>query len=132
MDGHEDEEWDGRDAAVARLEDHVHGLPYDRALPALADLLDGAGVDVELLRTDERARKVVHEAILARPLADVDVVAARTAEVELLVLEVSVLTEELRAGRGAGATEERRERAAAATSRLTAIRQRLAELRRGL
>ena len=124
--------WDARDEAVARLEDHLLSLPYDRALPGLQQLLAAADVDPDLLRRDERARKIVHEAILARPLSDADVVATRTAEVELLVLEVSVLTEDLRAGRRPGADEVDRERAEAAAARLVAIRARLEELRRGL
>ncbi len=124
--------WSARDEAVARLEDHVLALPYDRALPGLAELLDAAGVDRDLLRVDERARKLVHEAILARPLSDVDEVAARSAEVELLVLEVAVLTEDLRAARATPVDAATRERAAAAAHRLAAIRARLAELRDGL
>ncbi len=54
--------------------------------------------------------KVLHEAVLARPLNDVDHVAALRTEVELLTVEVRVLTErlqdpgtsraELRPGRG--------------------------------
>jgi hypothetical protein len=124
--------WAARDEAVARLEDHVLGLPYDVALPSLGDLLDDAGVHRELLRRDERARKVVLEAILARPLADTDEVASRTAEVELLTLEVSVLTEHLRAARGTDVDAAARERAAAAGTRLDAIRARLDELRSGL
>ena len=132
MDRYDEVAWDERDAAVARLEDHILGLPYDRALPDLATLLADAEVPGDLLRRDERARKVVHEAILARPLSDVDVVAARTAEVELLVLEVSVLTEDLRAGRAPDATREARERAASAAARLRSIRTRLDELRTGL
>ena len=124
--------WDARDAAVSRLEDHILGLPYDRALPALPELLAAAGVDPGLLRRDERARKVVHEAILARPLSDVDVVARRSAEVELLVLEVSVLTEDLRAAKAPDAGLVARQRAAAAVVRLAAIRDRLEELRAGL
>lgn len=130
--GDEPAGWDRRDEAVARLEDHILGLPYDRALPALSDLLAEAGVDRALLRSDERARKVVHEAILARPLADVDEVAARTAEVELLVLEVAVLTEELHAAQQPDADADAAGRADAAATRLRAIRARLGELREGL
>jgi hypothetical protein len=58
------------DVAVARLEDVLLSLPYDRALPDLASLLASAGVGAELLRRDERALKVLHEAIVARPYAD--------------------------------------------------------------
>jgi hypothetical protein len=111
------------DAAVARLEDVLLALPYDRALPDLATLLASAGVSRELLRRDERALKVLHEAVVARPLSDIDLVSRRRTEVELLTLEVGVLTERLRD------PEARRDELAEAAARLAAIRRRLEELR---
>ncbi|MFP5310176.1 MAG: hypothetical protein ACLGIR_11450 [Actinomycetes bacterium] len=117
---------DDLDVAVARLEDVLLSLPYDRALPDLASLLHAAGVGPELLRRDERALKVLHEAIVARPYADADLVSRRRTEVELLTMEVGVLTERLR-DPAAGADE-----IGAAAARLSAIRRRLEELRDGL
>jgi hypothetical protein len=111
------------DAAVARLEDVLLALPYDRALPDLATLLASAGVSRELLRRDERALKVLHEAVVARPLSDIDLVSRRRTEVELLTLEVGVLTERLRD------PAARRDELAEAAARLAAIRRRLEELR---
>lgn len=136
-DGHEpprhlEEDWDARDAAVSRLEEHLHALPYDRALPDLETLLHDARVEHDLLRREERARKVLHEAILARPLADVDTVAMRATEVELLVLEVQVLTQTLRDAAGRTLDTAAQEAAVRAAGRLTWIRGRLEELRRVL
>lgn len=111
------------DEQLARLEDVLLAYPYDRALPDLASILDQAGVGPELLRRDERAAKVLHEAILARPLASVDVVARRRTEVELFTLEVEVLTDRLEDP----ATSEAD--AARVAERLKVIRRRLAELR---
>ncbi len=111
------------DEALARLEDVLLAYPYDRALPDLASILRQADVPEDLLRSDERATKLLHEAIIARPLASVDVVAQLKTEVELLTLEVQVLTERL--VHRAGDAEE----LARASERLTAIRARLRELR---
>lgn len=111
------------DEQLTRLEDVLLAYPYDRALPDLTTILEQAAVDRDLFRRDERAAKVLHEAILARPLASVDVVARRRTEVELLTLEVEVLTDRI----SDPATTEGD--AARATTRLGAIRRRLAELR---
>lgn len=124
--------WADRDEAVARLEDHVLSLPYDRALPDLAELLAAASVDEGLLAVDERARKLVVEAVLARPLSDRAEIAARSAEVELLVIEVGVLTDDLRRAAAPDAPDDERARAERARARLVSIRRRLAELRSGL
>lgn len=83
------------DRALARLEDVLLALPYDRALPDLDVLLDRAGVPAELLRRDDRVLKVLHEAIVARPFGAVDDVRRTRTEVELCTLEVEVLTERL-------------------------------------
>jgi hypothetical protein len=111
---------------VSRLEEHLAGLPVDRALPDLATILADADVPMEVVQGDERARKVLHEAILARPLSSHAAVEQRRVEVELLTLEVEVLTAALRQA------DDDPERAGRARARLTAIRARLAALRRGL
>lgn len=118
--------WDDLHAAASRLEEHLAQLPYDRALPDLATLLADAGVPLTLLQQDERARKVLHEAILARPLASHEAVEQRRVEVELLTLEVSVLTGALENASPDSAATDR------ALSRLATIRARLEELREGL
>lgn len=87
---------DDPDAAVSRWEDVLSALPEDRALPDLEVLLARAELPVELLHRDERVLKVLHEAVLARPFGDLDVVARVRTEVEVLVLEVEVLTDRLR------------------------------------
>lgn len=118
--------WDELHAAASRLEEHLAALPYDRALPDLATILDGAGVPLTLLQQDERARKVLHEAILARPLASHEAVEQRRTEVELLTLEVSVLRATLERSPADSPDADRARR------RLAAIRARLGELREGL
>lgn len=118
--------WDELHAAASRLEEHLAGLPYDRALPDLATLLTEAGVPLTLLQQDERARKVLHEAILARPLSSLQAVEQRRVEVELLTLEVSVLTTSLERSSTDSAAADR------AVRRLEAIQERLEELREGL
>jgi hypothetical protein len=73
----------------------LQGLPYDRALPPLDILLERAGVPEELLRRDDRVLKVLHEAIVARPFGHLDDVARARTEIELLTLEVELLTDRL-------------------------------------
>jgi hypothetical protein len=89
---HEDHDLD---AALTRLEDLLLGLPYDRALPDLDTLLEHAEVPVELLRRDERALKLLHEAVVARPFGSLDAVQRVRTEVGLLTLEVELLTDRL-------------------------------------
>lgn len=83
------------DVALGRLEDVLLALPYDRALPDLATILDAARIGPEHLRVDDRTLKLLHEAIVARPLATSDEIATARTQVELLILEVGVLTEQL-------------------------------------
>lgn len=83
------------DAALARLEDVLHAAPYERALPDLPTLLERADITERFLREDDRALKVLHEAIVARPLSSVDAIERVRTEVELLTLEVEVLTDRL-------------------------------------
>ena len=111
------------DRALARLEDVLLAVPFDRALPDLELLLDRAGVPREVLRRDERILKVLHEASVARPFGQVDDVQRTRAEVELCTLEVEVLTQRLEEHAGdPGAL-------AAVHARLDAVRSRLDEIR---
>ena len=121
--------WDAADSGVARLEDVLARLPFDRALPDLATLLRLADVGPSLVQTDERARKVLHEAIIARPLSEPDDVELRRTEVEVLLLEVGLLDDVLQDAE-AGVADDAAARAA--VRRLAAIRERLEELREGL
>jgi len=117
-------DWHAAEEAVARLEDVLGRLPFDRALPGLPALLELADVPMSLLQSDERARKLLHEALLARPLSDHDAVELRRTEVESLLLEVRLLTDVLQDGDA--------EAAGRARQRLTSIRVRLQELRSDL
>jgi hypothetical protein len=110
------------DEALGRIEDVLLGLPFDRAVPELDDLLAAAGVDHEVLR-DERVRKLLHEALVARPFGSLDAVQHVRTEVELLTLEVELLTDRL------GAPGTAPDELTRSTRRLVAIRARLAELR---
>lgn len=114
---------DDQDEALARLEDVLHALPFGRAVPDLQQLLAAADVDEELLRRDERARKLLHEALLARPFGSLDAVQQVRTEVELLTLEVEVLTDRLR-DPGLDAETLRR-----TGERLVEVRAKLEELR---
>jgi hypothetical protein len=83
------------DAALTRFEDLLLALPFDRALPDLESLLERAEVPTELLRRDERALKLLHEAVVARPFGSLDAVQRVRTEVGLLTLEVELLTDRL-------------------------------------
>jgi hypothetical protein len=111
------------DAALCRLEDVLLALPVDRALPDLDRLLGEARIPRELLRRDERVLKVLHEAVLARPFGDLDEIERVRTEVELLTLEVEVLTDRLG---GDAVTEDEVVRA---TTRLAEVRRRLEAIR---
>lgn len=115
---------DDLDAALGRLEDVLLALPYDRALPDLADILAAAGITRRHLAADDRTLKVLHEAIVARPLATSDEIATVRTKVELLTLEVGVLTEQL-ADPATSAAD-----AARMGDRLAVIRQDLDRIRR--
>lgn len=110
------------DEALERLESFVERYPRTRALPGLAGIADRADVPVEFLREDERAHKVLFEALAGRPLSTVESLQQAQTEVELLILEVQVLTERLRST--ADSAERRR-----ATERLAYVRRRLNEIR---
>jgi hypothetical protein len=111
------------DTALSRLEDVLLALPTHRALPDLDRLLAAAGVPRELFQRDERALKVLREAIIARPFGDPDDVGRARTEVELLTLEVEVLHDRL--ADDAASDDE----VARATARLREVRRRLEELR---
>lgn len=111
------------DAVLVRLEDLLLSLASDRALPDLPDLLDRAGVPEDLLHRDDRILKVLHEAILARPLNRVADAQHLRSEVELLTLEVEVLTDRLTA------EDTHPVDLAAATARLAEVTARLEEIR---
>lgn len=111
------------DAARIRLEDLLLSLPYERALPDLPVLLDEAGIPHELLRRDDRLLKLLNEAILARPLGHLDEVTRVRTEVELLTLEVEVLTDRL------SDPDSEPDDVAAATGRLRQVEARLQEVR---
>jgi hypothetical protein len=111
------------DAALPRLEARLRDYPEDRALPPIEEIVAEADVPPSLLREDDRARKLIIEALLARPLSRVDVVSGLRTEVELLTLEVEVLTEKLRDPGWSGAG------AAAAVERLEQVRGQLAAIR---
>ena len=83
------------DDALCRLEDVLLAAPFDRALPDLDELLARAGVTRAFLHADDRALKLVHEAVLARPFADADEVHRSRTHVEMMMLEVEVLTARL-------------------------------------
>ena len=112
------------DESLTRLEDTLQGYPYDRALPDLSRILEDAAITRAYLRSDDRALKVLHEAIVARPLATLDAVGRTRTDVELLTLEVEVLTERLTDPEAPAASVERVE------ARLRDVRRWLVELRR--
>lgn len=87
------------DAALTRLEDFLLAYPYDRALPDLPTIADAAELPDDFLLEDDRAHKVLHEAVAGRPLSDASQIGQLRTEVELLTLEVEVLTERLGSAR---------------------------------
>ncbi|MBW3620425.1 MAG: hypothetical protein KY461_09280, partial [Actinobacteria bacterium] len=78
------------------------------------------------LAADDRTLKVLHEAIVARPLATSDEIATVRTQVELLTLEVGVLGERL--AEPATSTAD----AARMSERLSAVRSELDRIRRQL
>ena len=113
------------DRALARLEDVLLATPFDRALPDLEELLDAAGVPMQLLRRDDRALKVLHEAVVARPYGELGSVHRVRTEVELLTLEVELLTDRLGEAPDAATIEQ-------LVRRLREVRARSDEIRREL
>lgn len=84
------------DDALCRLEDVLLAAPFDRALPDLEVLLERARVSRGYVRQDERALKLLGEAMLARPHGHAEDVRRSRAHVEMMALEVEVLTHRLR------------------------------------
>ena len=113
------------DLALARLEDVLLGAPFDRALPDLHDLLEAADVPVQLLQQDDRVLKLLHEAVVARPFGELEAVRAARTEVELLTLEVEVLTARLLEAPDGSSFDQ-------VTARLHEVRARLEAIRREL
>ena len=116
------ESWD---EALDRLETFVERYPQSRALPGLTGIAERAEVPIEFLREDERAHKVLFEALAGRPLSTLEAVRQAQTEVELLMLEVEVLSERLRTT--ADSAEARR-----VAERLAAVRRRVGEIRADL
>ena len=114
------ESWD---AGLARLEDVLLAAPLDRALPDLDDLLEQAKVPLSLVQHDERALKLINEALLARPFATRDEVARTRQHLEMMALEVEVLTERLADPDTDAATR------AQSLARLDEVRRQLSEVR---
>lgn len=112
-----------REEALQRLEDQLHSYPEDRALPAIEEILEAADVAPALLQDDDRARKLIVEALLVRPLSHLERVSDLRTEVELLTLEVQVLTDRLNHP-GSGSRE-----AGETAARLQQVRARLVEIR---
>jgi hypothetical protein len=115
------------DDALQRLEDVLLAYPTDRAVPDLQQLLDEVDLPEGFLLEDDRALKLLRDAIHTRPLASVDEVSRLRTEVELLTLEARVITERLTTG-AAGATGPSAR--ADTDARLERIRHRLAEIQR--
>jgi hypothetical protein len=120
QDGSEPSSWD---EALQRLEDFILAYPPGRALPHVDEIAARANLPKGFLRGDERAHKVLLEAVAARPLSSREQVAQVRTEVELLTLEVQVLTDRLD---DPSTPEGERRRAA---ERLAAVRSRLEEIR---
>lgn len=110
------------DEAVARLEEVLAAHSFDRALPPLEELLAEADMDPAILADDERALKILSEAVLARPLSTLEAVQGVRTEVEFLAVEVGMIQERLTAEALSGRD------LAAARARLDEIRRTLDEL----
>ena len=121
--GEEPGAWDD---ALCRLEDVLLAASFDRALPDLDELVRRADVSRAFLRQDDRARKLLREAVLARPFADPDDLRRSRAHVEMMVLEVEVLTQRLRDPDTPATVAQR------ASDRLHDLQTQLADLREDL
>lgn len=112
------------DDALHRLEALLSRLPEDRTLPPLDEMVVAADLPPDFLHEDDRARKLLHEALAARPLSNVPGVAKLRTEVELLTLEVEVLADRLRS------EDTDPVRAREAAERIEGARSRLKEISR--
>lgn len=113
------------DEALERLERFIATYPQTRALPGLQSIARRADLPIAFLREDERAHKVLFEALVDRPLSTLEAVIQTRTEVELLTFEVEVLTERLRETSDVAAYRRAAERLVAVRRRLTEIRSRL-------
>ncbi len=113
----------GVDEELQRLETVLGAYPDDRALPDVDDILAEAGIDARVIEEDERARKLLLDAVTTRPFGSLDEVRRVATEVELLVIEVRQLAASLRQPDGLDAS--RREHV---DQRLTWARRRLQQL----
>ncbi|MBW3579093.1 MAG: hypothetical protein KY462_15445 [Actinobacteria bacterium] len=121
--GHEPASWD---EALTRLEDFLLAYPSNRALPDLVTIRQRARLPKRFLRDDERAQKILREAIASRPLSSLEQVTRVRTEVELLTFETEVLSQRLQQD-----TQDRDEHRRTA-ERLHGVRRRLREIRRDL
>ncbi len=119
-------EWVSWDEALQRLEEMILSYPTDRALPDPNELIRRAGLPEDFLHEDERALKVLREAIAARPLSSSEQVAQVNTEVELMTLEVAVICEQLACEPTPSAEAGR------AARRLSEVRRRLEAIRQQL
>lgn len=94
-----DIEWDGasieHEAAFARLEDVLIGLPADRVLPDLDDLLLRAKMEPAQVLDDHRVAAILLAAVRVRPWGDDGQRADVAASLSLLELELDVLVARL-------------------------------------
>lgn len=110
--------------ALCRLEDTLLAQAYDRPLPDLAELLEQSRVPLSVVEHDERARKLLGEAMLARPAGEGGPVRRARVRVEFLTLEVQVLADRLR---DRDVPEDEARRAATRLDEVTGQLRRLAE-----
>ncbi len=113
------------DEALERLETFVERYPRSRAMPGLEGIARRADVPVDFLREDERAHKVLFGALAGRPLSTVESLRQAHTEVELLLLEVRVLTERLESTSDSARIRRTSERLAYIRRRLNEIRSKL-------
>lgn len=83
------------DAALDRLEDVIFGLPSDRVLPDLDDLLARAKMSTAQVIEDARVAALLQRAISSRPWSGAGERDAVRVQVSLLELELDVLIEQL-------------------------------------
>lgn len=113
------------DEALERLETFVERYPRSRAFPGLPGIAQRADVPIDFLQEDERAHKVLFEALADRPLSTEESLAQAHTEVELLLLEVQVLTDRLESTSDDAQVRKAAERLAYIRRRLNEIRARL-------
>jgi hypothetical protein len=114
------EDWD---EALTRLEEFLLAYPAGRALPDPETIATAAALPPGFLVDDDRARKVLLDAVAHRPLGTFESVSEIQTEVELLTLEVRAITGRLASGRLSDRElDDHRRRLARVRSRLEQIR----------